>query len=121
MEQANVKPNSVTGLVSGLAACLNTAPSLPPALLAHLGRTHCAWHQSLALLRLHQARLESRPADTRDGTLDSIRDCQAQLYQLLNEQDTWYGLHRLRLKTSPDTAKALAFEQQVWLLLNSSA
>ncbi len=114
MEQAVVRPNSVHGLVTGLAACLQAAPSLPPHLLVHLAKTHNVWHQSLTLLRLYQTRLETRPADPqRDATLDLIKDGQAHLYQQLNELDTWYGLHRIRLKASPDTLKALNFEQQV--------
>ena len=104
-----MKPSTVYGII----ACNQAAPSLPPHLLVHLAKTHNIWHQSLALLRLHQARIENRPSEHRDGLLDQLRDAQTQLLLLLDETVTWYGLRRVRMKSAPDTLRALTLEQQV--------
>jgi hypothetical protein len=105
------KPSSVQALVAAVAACSKSPASLPPYLLLHLAKTHGTWHQSLALLRLQQSRAEAR--DARDGTADAAKDSQAALLLMLNEHDSWIGHQRQRWKTSPDTLKALAFEQLV--------
>ena len=108
-----VRPNNVFGIVAALCACNQAAPSMPPYLLLHLAKTHNVWHQALALLRLYQARIENRPSENKDGILEQVKDAQAQLLVLLNETDTWFGLHRVRMKTAPETLRALTLEQQV--------
>ena len=105
-------------LVSAVAS-FNVSPaiplSIPPYLLFHLAKTHGTWHASLVLLRQHQVRMENRDGG-RDPMLDVTRECQATLLLMLNEHDAWVGHQRTRFKTSPETLKALAYEQLVCVL-----
>lgn len=99
-------------LLTSVASC-HQAASLPPYLLFHLAKTHNAWHQALHLLRVQQIRLESR--ESKDATLDMLKDSQAALLLILCEHDSWVGFQRFRFKNlgAADTVKAITHEQLV--------
>ena len=115
MEQATQRPNNVAALLAGISRCVpQPTPGLEPKLLVHLARTHNVWHTAISMLR-QQAMLRQQRASPNekpvDGSLDPIQDAVSSLYLQLGEQDTWFGLWRLRTKLGI-SAKALAYEQQ---------
>lgn len=112
-DQALLRPSNVHALVTGIAHCGNAGPVLSVQLLHHLATTHNLWHTATAMIVQQEARSAARPTAVKPqaGKPDPLKDALADLYQRLNEPDTWYGQWRLRGKL-PETTRALAWEQQ---------
>ncbi|KZT26868.1 FAT-domain-containing protein [Neolentinus lepideus HHB14362 ss-1] len=105
LKQADLRPNVIQSLLTGLHAC-SPPVALPPHLLKYLGKTYGCWHVSLELLEGsldHHGRDE---APVREAILDSLSELTAELC----EDDVFYGVWRRRGMHS-ETNIALAFEQ----------
>ncbi|KZT05505.1 atypical/PIKK/TRRAP protein kinase [Laetiporus sulphureus 93-53] len=104
-KQANMRPNVIQTLLTGIHAC-SPPISLPPHLVKYLAKTFGAWHVGAEILQSSLLQVRDDEAVIRDTVYDSLAD----VYAELAEDDMFYGLWRRRSKYH-ETNVALAFEQ----------
>ncbi|KAF5390637.1 hypothetical protein D9757_002758 [Collybiopsis confluens] len=105
VKQAEMQPNVIQTLLTGLHAC--TPPMiLPPHLVKYLAKTFGAWYISLEILGSSLDQLKDDELTLRNHALDSLAD----VYSELAEDDMFYGLWRRR-SLQPETNSAIALEQ----------
>ncbi|KAF8897572.1 hypothetical protein BD779DRAFT_388223 [Infundibulicybe gibba] len=105
IKQAQIRPNVIQTLLTGIHACSPPMP-LPPHLIKYLAKTFGAWHISLEILEASLEHIKDDEASVRDLIYDSLSD----IYAELAEDDMFYGLWRRRC-LHPETNIAIAFEQ----------
>lgn len=105
LKQAELRPNVIQTLLSGVRAC-NPPMTLPPHLVKYLAKTYGAWHVSLELLEQSVDHLRDDDSSIRDSVYDSL----AEVYAELSEEDMFYGLWRRRC-LHLETNVGIAFEQ----------
>ncbi|KAI6047148.1 hypothetical protein EDC04DRAFT_2864285 [Pisolithus marmoratus] len=105
LKQAELRPNVIQTLLSGVRAC-NPPMTLPPHLVKYLAKTYGAWHVSLELLEQSVDHVRDDDSGVRDAVYDSL----AEVYAELGEEDMFYGLWRRRC-LHLETNVGIAFEQ----------
>ncbi|KAI6151887.1 hypothetical protein BKA82DRAFT_2906299 [Pisolithus tinctorius] len=105
LKQAELRPNVIQTLLSGVRAC-NPPMTLPPHLVKYLAKTYGAWHVSLELLEQSVDYVRDDDSGVRDAVYDSL----AEVYAELGEEDMFYGLWRRRC-LHLETNVGIAFEQ----------
>ncbi|KAJ3722891.1 FAT domain-containing protein [Lentinula raphanica] len=105
IKQAEMRPNVIQTLLTGLHACVPPVV-LPPHLIKYLAKTYGAWYISLEILTDSLEYLKDDELTLRDNALDSLAD----VYSELAEDDMFYGLWRRRC-LQPETNNAIALEQ----------
>ncbi|KAF9222005.1 FAT-domain-containing protein [Gyrodon lividus] len=105
IKQADMRPNVIQTLLSGVLAC-SPPMTLPPHLVKFLAKTYGAWHVSLEILEQSLECVRDDDASVRDTIYDSLTD----VYAELAEEDMFYGLWRRRC-LHLETNIGLAFEQ----------
>ncbi|KAI0352960.1 atypical/PIKK/TRRAP protein kinase [Trametes cingulata] len=105
VRQADMRPNVITTLLSGIQAC-SSPMTLPPHLVKYLAKTFGAWHIATEMLECSLTYVREDEAVVRDTIYDSL----AELYAELAEEDVFYGLWRRR-SLYPETNAAISFEQ----------
>ena len=105
IKQAEMRPNIIQTLLSGVLAC-NPPMILPPHLVKFLCKTYGAWHVGLEILEHSLDYLRDDDASLRNTVFDSLAD----LYAELAEEDMFYGLWRRRC-LHIETNIGLAYEQ----------
>ncbi|KAI6164899.1 hypothetical protein EDD17DRAFT_1802323 [Pisolithus thermaeus] len=105
LKQAELRPNVIQTLLSGVRAC-SPPMALPPHLVKYLAKTYGAWHVSLELLEQCVDHVRDDDPSIRDTVYDSL----AEVYAELNEEDMFYGLWRRRC-LHLETNVGIAFEQ----------
>ncbi|KAI6035416.1 hypothetical protein F5J12DRAFT_25544 [Pisolithus orientalis] len=105
LKQAELRPNVIQTLLSGVRAC-NPPMTLPPHLVKYLAKTYGAWHVSLELLEQSVDHVRDDDSGVRDAVYDSL----AEVYAELGEEDMFYGLWRRRC-LHLETNIGVAFEQ----------
>lgn len=105
IKQAQVRPNVIQTLLTGIHAC-SPPMVLPPHLVKYLAKTFGAWHVALEILGASLENIRDDEPTMRDYIYDSLAD----IYAELAEDDMFYGLSRRR-SLHIETNVALAFEQ----------
>ncbi|KIK68099.1 hypothetical protein GYMLUDRAFT_36928 [Collybiopsis luxurians FD-317 M1] len=105
IKQAEMRPNIIQTLLTGLHACLPPM-ILPPHLVKYLAKTFGAWYISLEILGSSLEQMKDDELTLRNHVLDSLAD----VYSELAEDDMFYGLWRRR-SLQPETNNAIALEQ----------
>jgi transformation/transcription domain-associated protein len=105
IKQADMRPNVVQTLLTGVLAC-SPPMTLPPHLVKYLAKTYDAWHVALELLEASLHCVRDDEVTVRDAVYDSLAD----VYGELAEDDMFYGLWRRRC-LQIETNVAVAFEQ----------
>lgn len=105
IKQAEMRPNIIQTLLSGVLAC-NPPIILPPHLVKFLCKTYGAWHVGLEILEHSLEYVRDDDAGLRDTVYDSLAD----LYAELAEEDMFYGSWRRRC-LHLETNIGLAYEQ----------
>ncbi|KAG9317678.1 hypothetical protein JVU11DRAFT_1890 [Chiua virens] len=115
IKQAEMRPNAIQTLLSGILAC--TPPMiLPPHLVKYLCKTYGTWHVGLEILEHSLDYVRDDDAGLRDTVYDSLAD----LYAELAEEDMFHGLWRRRC-LHMETNIGLAYEQHgMWEQAESS-
>jgi transformation/transcription domain-associated protein len=101
------RPNCVSTLLDAIGKSEELIV-LPPALVKYIGKTFNSWHAGIHLLLRYQNSSDS--LNTNQKFLNQTMDALSELYELINENDMWYGLWRRRC-IFPETNCALSFEQ----------
>jgi len=103
-KQADLRPNAIQTLLTGIYGC-SPPMLLPPHLIKYLAKMFGAWYVSIEIL-------ESYMTISDDSSPDSVTvfESLAELYAELAEDDAFYGLWR-RGSYYQDTNMALALEQ----------
>ncbi|KIJ57798.1 hypothetical protein HYDPIDRAFT_34782, partial [Hydnomerulius pinastri MD-312] len=115
IKQADMRPNVVQTLLSGVLAC-SPPMTLPPHLVKFLAKTYGAWHVGLEILEQSLDFVRDDDASVRDTVYDSLAD----VYAELAEEDMFYGLWRRRC-LHLETNIGIAFEQNgIWESASSS-
>ncbi|KAJ3964504.1 hypothetical protein EV361DRAFT_978129 [Lentinula raphanica] len=105
IKQAEMRPNVIQTLLTGLHACVPPVV-YPPHLIKYLAKTYGAWYISLEILTDSLEYLKDDKLTLRDNVLDSLAD----VYSEIAEDDMFYGLWRRRY-LQPETNNAIALEQ----------
>lgn len=105
IRQAEVRPNVIQTLLTGIHAC-SPPMLLPPHLVKYLAKTFGAWHVALEILSASLEYVKEDEGTVRDFVYDSL----AEVYAELGEDDMFYGIWRRR-SLYPETNIAIAFEQ----------
>ncbi|KAF7301711.1 hypothetical protein MIND_00736700 [Mycena indigotica] len=105
IKQADVRPNVIQTLLTGIHAC-SPPMILPPHLIKYLAKTFGAWYVALEMLSTSLHHIREDENTIREYAFDSLAD----VYAELAEDDMFYGLWRHRC-LHLDTNIALAFEQ----------
>ena len=105
IKQAEMRPNVIQTLLSGILAC-NPPIILPPHLIKFLCKTYGAWHAGLEILEHSLDYVRDDDASLRDTVFDSLAD----LYAELAEEDMFHGSWRRRC-LHLETNIGLAYEQ----------
>ncbi|KDQ64542.1 hypothetical protein JAAARDRAFT_28186 [Jaapia argillacea MUCL 33604] len=105
IRQAELRPNIIQTLLSGIHAC-SPPMTLPPHLVRYLAKNYNAWHVALELLENSLDHLREDEVGVRDTVFDALAD----VYAELAEDDMFYGLWRRRCLHS-ETNVAISFEQ----------
>ncbi|KAK6988322.1 histone acetylase complex subunit [Favolaschia claudopus] len=105
IKQADLRPNIIQTLLTGIHACA-TPMILPPHLVKYLAKTFGAWFVALEILGASLDQVKDHEQTIREYVFDSLAD----IYAELAEDDMFYGLWRHRCLYL-DTNIALAFEQ----------
>ena len=105
IKQAEMRPNVIQTLLSGVLAC-NPPMILPPHLVKFLCKTYGAWHVGLEILEHALDYVREDDASLRDTVFDSLAD----LYAELAEEDMFHGSWRRRC-LHIETNIGLAYEQ----------
>ncbi|KAJ7180147.1 FAT domain-containing protein [Mycena crocata] len=105
IKQAQMRPNIIQTLLTGIHAC-SPPMILPPHLVKYLAKTYGAWYVALEILGTSLDHIKDDEHTVREYVFDSLAD----LYAELAEDDMFYGLWRHRC-LHLDTNIALAFEQ----------
>ncbi|CCM01587.1 uncharacterized protein FIBRA_03647 [Fibroporia radiculosa] len=105
IKQAEMRPNVIQTLLSGIQAC-SPPISLPPHLVKYLAKTFGAWYVAAEILNTSLLHVREDEALVRDTIYDSL----AELYAELAEDDIFYGLWRRR-SLYAETNVGIAFEQ----------
>ncbi|KAJ7068316.1 hypothetical protein C8F01DRAFT_1364679 [Mycena amicta] len=105
IKQADVRPNVIQTLLTGVHAC-SPPMILPPHLIKYLAKTFGAWYVALEMLSSSLHQIKDDENTIREYVFDSLAD----VYAELAEDDMFYGLWRHRC-LHLDTNIALAFEQ----------
>nr|XP_039255466.1 transformation/transcription domain-associated protein-like [Styela clava] len=122
--QKDCQPSSLHTFVESLSHCIPQL-KLRPCVVKYLGKTHNLWLRCAIMLEnlsterglyLSKPKQQSRGSSSYvpeniNSEQQEILDSLCNLYSLLREEDMWAGLWQKRCKF-PDTAKAIAFEQQ---------
>ncbi|XP_058465654.1 transcription-associated protein 1 isoform X1 [Malaya genurostris] len=116
--QKDCHPSALHTFVEALSHC-NPTVSIPPNLMAYLGKAHNLWHRMT--LELEEMTLdwpnrkegisefsEFEEEHSRDGSY--VMDPLSQMYSSLHEEDLWAGLW-LKYAKYPETNLAIAHEQ----------
>ncbi|KAF9224621.1 FAT-domain-containing protein [Gyrodon lividus] len=104
--QAEMRPNVIQTLLSGVLAC-SPPMTLPPHLVKSLAKTYGAWHVGLEILERSLEYVGDHDASVRDTVYASL----AEIYAELAEEDMFYGVWHHRC-LHLETKISLAFEQQ---------
>ncbi|KAF8195850.1 FAT domain-containing protein [Mycena galopus ATCC 62051] len=105
IKQADMRPNVIQTLLTGIQAC-SPPMILPPHLVKYLAKTFGAWYIALEILGTSLDHIKDDENTVREYVFDSLAD----VYAELAEDDMFYGLWRHRC-LHLDTNIALAFEQ----------
>jgi transformation/transcription domain-associated protein len=105
IKQADMRPNIIQTLLTGIHAC-SPPMVLPPHLVKYLAKTFGAWYVALEILGASLEHIKDDEHTVREYVFDSLAD----VYAELAEDDMFYGLWRHRC-LHLDTNIALAFEQ----------
>ncbi|KAJ6599027.1 hypothetical protein DFH09DRAFT_1388713 [Mycena vulgaris] len=105
IKQADLRPNIIQTLLTGIHAC-SPPMILPPHLVKYLAKTFGAWYVALEILGTSLDHIKDDEHTVREYVFDSLAD----VYAELAEDDMFYGLWRHRC-LHLDTNIALAFEQ----------
>ncbi|KAF7355349.1 hypothetical protein MSAN_01451500 [Mycena sanguinolenta] len=105
IKQADLRPNVIQTLLTGIQAC-SPPMILPPHLVKYLAKTFGAWYIALEILGTSLDHIKDDEHTVREYVFDSLAD----VYAELAEDDMFYGLWRHRC-LHLDTNIALAFEQ----------
>ncbi|KAJ7498882.1 hypothetical protein FB451DRAFT_1427318, partial [Mycena latifolia] len=105
IKQADMRPNIIQTLLTGIHAC-SPPMILPPHLVKYLAKTFGAWYVALEILSTSLDHIKDDEHTVREYVFDSLAD----VYAELAEDDMFYGLWRHRC-LHLDTNIALAFEQ----------
>jgi transformation/transcription domain-associated protein len=105
IKQADMRPNVIQTLLTGIHAC-SPPMILPPHLVKYLAKSFGAWYVALEILGTSLDHIKDDEHTVREYVFDSLAD----VYAELAEDDMFYGLWRHRC-LHLDTNIALAFEQ----------
>ncbi|KAF7352758.1 hypothetical protein MVEN_01242100 [Mycena venus] len=105
IRQADMRPNVIQTLLTGIHAC-SPPMILPPHLVKYLAKTFGAWFVAMEILGSSLDHIKDDEHTVREYVFDSLAD----VYAELAEDDMFYGLWRHRC-LHLDTNIALAFEQ----------
>ncbi|KAJ3709893.1 hypothetical protein C8R42DRAFT_729730 [Lentinula raphanica] len=87
IKQAEMRPNVIQTLLTGLHACVPPVVH-PPHLIKYLAKTYGAWYISLEILTDSLEYLKDDKLTLQDNVLDSLAD----MYSEIAEDDMFYGL-----------------------------
>lgn len=93
---AYARPNPIQAILEGLWRAKPSA-KLPPSMVKYFGKAYGTWYVSLVLLE--------------EDSSSSATESMAELYEVLGEEDFYYGLWRRRVQVS-ETGLGLMLEQQ---------
>ncbi|KAL0949509.1 hypothetical protein HGRIS_009561 [Hohenbuehelia grisea] len=105
IRQADVRPNVIQTLLTGINAC-DPPMILPPHLVKYLAKAYGAWHIGLEILGSSFDHVRDDEVTVRDHLFDSLAD----IYAELAEDDLFYGVWRRRCLHN-ETNVAISLEQ----------